>query len=107
MVEAGVGGHARAEAPEDGPQARLTRGPGALEDPAAEHALAQGRDALERGGEIEEIGLGLELPALGLLEPRRGRGEQRIDHVADRRLRGLVEAPGEPPPGDPELLPDP
>ena len=84
VMQARVGGHARAEAAERRPEARIARGPGALEDPAAELALARGRDALERGREVEEIALGLELPAFGLLEARRGGGEERIEHVADR-----------------------
>src|SRR5262249_461570 len=107
VVYARIRGHARADATERRPEPWVARGPCALEDPAAEPAAPRPARALQPPPQVPQMVRRLGLPALGLLEAGLGGRQERVDHVADRGLRCLVEAPCDAPPRDPELLPAP
>ncbi len=106
MVEAGIGGHARAEAAERGPEARLARGQvrSRIQPPSSLRRAARTRSSEEARSRRSPSASSFQ--PLGFLS-RAEEGARRIEHVADRDLGGLVEPAREPAPGDPELLPAP
>src|SRR5688572_1663906 len=106
-MHARVGGHARSDATQSSPQARVAASPGPLEQPAREAHATLDRQTLEPRQEFEHFFWGPWLEALGALQLGIVGRNERFDQIANGALLRLTEPAGNAPPADEELLPTP
>ena len=105
VVRAGIHGSASTDTTERRPQPRIALGPRVLDDPTAQLATAHRWNPLQRRRQLQHLPAHVVAPRLGWLQALVRRSQERIDHVADRHLSGLVESTGDATPSDPKLLP--